>query len=97
MYFIPMVFEHLDRLSYKGLSLLRQGYRVFDVAWARNQEELAYCQWLARDAFRDLEQESNQTPPGLLPRALNLLLAWRGGVAPYPSVLWERYPKDVST
>ena len=97
---LPMLFERLDRMSLKGLSLITgsPGLRKFDVVWARNCEEYAYCVWASSSACIALEDHISElmnTDTSSVPRVVRAVLSWRARLPLHPAVPWERYLKDV--
>ena len=97
---LPMLFERLDRMSLKGLSLITgsPSFRKFDVVWARNHEKYAYCVWASSSAFIALEDRISElmnSNPSSVPRVVCGVLSWRSRLLLHPAVPWERYPKDV--
>ena len=79
---LPMLFERHDRMSLKGLSLITStpSLRKFDVGWARNRDEYAYCVWASSSACIALEDgisESINTDISSVTRVVRAVLSWR--------------------
>lgn len=97
---MPMLFERLDRMSLKGISLIHDNpsLTTFDVVWARNREEYAYCVWASSAACRALEDRVSElikSSPSSVPRVAHAVLSWRNRLLLHSAVPWERYPKDI--